>query len=91
MKSNCSIARQIEMEEGWYSTAYRKKQERPTYAVKCQKGDNESLLFVTVIAPDNDTYKGSIAIVANDTKVDNSLSFDIRVGSKVYRLGYELQ
>lgn len=91
MKSSCSIARQIEMEEGWYSTAYRKKQERPTYAVKCQKGDNESLLFVTVIAPDNDTYKGSIAIVANDTKFDNSLSFDIRVGSKVYQLGYELQ
>ena len=58
--------------------------------MKTVKGDRPSVLFVTVIAPDNDAYKGSIAIVANDTEVDDKLEFDVRVGAKTYHVGYEL-
>lgn len=90
MKSHCSLPRQLEMEEGWHSPAYREKVERPSYAVKCQKGEAETVLFVTVIAPDNEAYQGSIAIVAQDATFDNNLSFAVRVGAKTYQLGYEL-
>ncbi len=90
MKSHCTLPRQLEMEEGWHSPAYREKVERPSYAVKCQKGETETVLFVTVIAPDNEAYQGSIAIVAQDTTFDNNLSFAVRVGAKTYQLGYEL-
>lgn len=90
VKSVCSAPMKIEKEEGWTSDAYRKKTERPAYVVKTVKGDRPSVLFVTVIAPDNDAYKGSIAIVANDTEVDDKLEFDVRVGAKTYHVGYEL-
>ena len=80
----------MEMEEGWTSKAYREREERPSYVVKCQKGDVPSILYITVIAPDNDKYKGSIAIVAKDNEIDSKLSFDIRVGATVHNLGYEL-
>ena len=90
VKSVCSAPMKIEKEEGWTSDAYRKKTERPAYVVKTVKGDRPSVLFVTVIAPDNDAYKGSIAIVANDTEVDDKLEFDVRVGAKTYHVDYEL-
>ncbi len=90
MKSVCSLPRQIEMEEGWVSFAYREKVERPSFVVKSQKGEHPTVLFLTVIAPDSEKYKGSIAIVPRDTEFDSTLSFDIRVGGKTWQLGYDL-
>ncbi|MEG1622531.1 MAG: heparinase II/III family protein [Alistipes sp.] len=91
IKTASSAKSQIMMEEGWVSTAYRKKEERPAYAVQVQKEQSEGLIFITVIAPDNNTYKGSIAIVPEDTQFDDTLRFSIRVGAHTYHLGYNLK
>jgi len=90
MKTTCTSPAKIEMEEGWTSKEYRKKEERPAYVVKSAKTDNGGMLFVTVISPDDDVYKGSIAIVAKDAVMDGSLQFDLRVGAKTFHVGYEL-
>lgn len=90
IKTSGSAVPVIELEEGWTSTEYRKKEKRPAYVVKSAKTDAGGVLFVTVIAPDDDNYKGSIAIVAEDTAMDDTLQFDLRVGAKTYRVGYEL-
>ncbi len=91
VKTSASIPISMAMQEGWTSKAYREREERPSYVVKCNKGDIPSILYVTVIAPDTEKYKGSIAIVAKDTEIDSKLSFDIRVGATVHTLGYDLE
>jgi len=91
IKTSASVPVQIREEEGWVSTAYRKKEERPAYAVEASKAANQDLLFITVIAPDTPEYKGSIAIVPEKGPVSGTLRFAVRVGAKTYNLGYELK
>lgn len=91
IKTSASVPVQIREEEGWVSTAYRKKEERPAYAVEASKAANQDLLFITVIAPDTPEYKGSIAIVPEKGPVSSTLRFAVRVGAKTYNLGYELK
>lgn len=91
IKTKSSAKQQIVMKEGWISHSYRKKAERPSYAVEAQKAVAEQMIFVTVIAPTSKKYRGSIAIVVDDTKVDHTLNFDVRIGANTYNLGYNLK
>lgn len=58
IKTSATVPVQIREEEGWVSTAYRKKEERPAYAVEAQKTAGGELLFITVIAPDRGAFPG---------------------------------
>ena len=80
----------IQQEEGWVSNAYRKKEERPAYAVEMPKKAGESLWMITVITPDDDIRKGSIAIVPDKGNSDSRFGVAVRVGGKTYRFEYEL-
>ena len=91
IKTSATVPVQIREEEGWVSTAYRKKEERPAYAVEAQKPAGGEVLFVTVIAPDEAPFQGSIAIVPGKAPVGDTLRFAVRVGAKTYDLGYELK
>ena len=91
IKSRCTAPAQLTREEGWVSYAYRKKTERPAYAVEAHKPAGGELLFVTIITPDDEAHKGSIAIVPGDTTMGDSLKFSIRVGAGTHELGYELK
>ena len=91
IKTSATVPVQIREEEGWVSTAYRKKEERPAYAVEAQKDAGGEMLFVTVIAPDEAPFQGSIAIVPEKAPVGDTLRFAVRVGAKTYELGYELR
>lgn len=92
LKTTCSAPARITEEEGWVSYSYRKKQERPAYAVEAQKASGEELLFVTVVAPeDTRALHGSIAVVPETTAFTDTLSLNVRIGGKTYRLGYELE
>lgn len=90
IKTTCNQRARIADEEGWVSYAYRKKSERPAYVVETDKTDDTPLLFITVIAPDDEAHRGSIAIVPQGTTVADKLDFAVRVGAKTYSLGYEL-
>ena len=91
IKTSATVPVQIREEEGWVSTAYRKKEERPAYAVEAPKTAGGELLFITVIAPDEAPFQGSIAIVPQKAPVGDTFRFAVRVGAKTYDLGYELK
>lgn len=91
IKTSATVPVQIREEEGWVSTAYRKKEERPAYAVEAQKDAGGEMLFVTVIAPDEAPFQGSIAIVPEKAPAGDTLRFVVRVSAKTYELGYELR
>lgn len=90
IKTTCNRPASITREEGWVSYAYREREERPAYAVEAVKSDAQDMLFITVIAPNDEAHRGSIAIVSKDAAMGDKLSFAVRVGSKVYELSYEL-
>ena len=91
IKTSATVPVQIREEEGWVSTAYRKKEERPAYAVEAPKTAGGELLFITVIAPDEAPFQGSIAIVPQKAPMGDTFRFAVRVGAKTYDLGYELK
>lgn len=91
IKTTCSRPAQIAKEEGWVSYAYREREERPSYAVEAAKADAQDMIFITVITPDDQAHRGSIAIVSKDASMGGKLAFAVRVGAKVYELGYELE
>ena len=91
IKTSATAPVQIREEEGWVSTAYRKKEERPAYAVEAPKTAGGELLFITVIAPDEAPFQGSIAIVPQKAPMGDTFRFAVRVGAKTYDLGYELK
>lgn len=91
IKTLCNSKATITKEEGWVSFKYREKEERPAFSVGANKPMGEDVLFITVIAPDKSEYAGSIAIVSSDRVMDNTLSLDVRVGAKSYRLNYTLE
>ncbi len=80
----------IQQEEGWVSNAYRKKTERPAYAVEMEKQAGEELWIVTVIAPEDDERRGSIAIVPNRNSTADRFQVAVRVGGRTYTFKYEL-
>ena len=90
IKSTGSVPVKIQQEEGWVSNAYRKKEERPAYAVEMAKKAGESLWLITVITPDDEARKGSIAIVPDKENSDSRFGVAVRVGGKTYRFEYEL-
>lgn len=87
--SGCKPLR-IQQEEGWVSNAYRKKSERPAYAVEMEKTPGEELWIVTVIAPEEEQSKGSIAIVPDSNSTADRFHVAVRVGARTYDLHYEL-
>ncbi|WP_418983578.1 heparinase II/III family protein [Alistipes sp.] len=91
VKTTCSRPAGIVMQEGWVSYAYREREERPAYAVEAAKNDGGDMLFITVIAPDDEAHRGSVAIVSKDATLGDSLSFAVRVGAKVYEPEYTLK
>jgi len=90
IKTLCNAKAGLSMDEGWVSYHYREREKRPTFAVNADKSAGRDVLFITVIAPEGGAYAGSMAIVSKDDKVDDTLSLEVRVGSKSYKLGYEL-
>ncbi|WP_417015694.1 heparin-sulfate lyase HepC [Alistipes sp.] len=80
----------IQQEEGWVSNAYRKKTERPAYAVEMEKQAGEELWIVTVIAPEDDERRGSIAIVPDRNSTADRFQVAVRVGGRTYTFKYEL-
>ena len=54
------------------------------------KKAGESLWMITVITPDDDIRKGSIAIVPDKENSDSRFGVAVRVGGKTYRFEYEL-
>ena len=80
IKTSATAPVQIREEEGWVSTAYRKKEERPAYAVEAPK-----------TAGGEAPFQGSIAIVPQKAPMGDTFRFAVRVGAKTYDLGYELK
>ena len=80
----------IQQEEGWVSNAYRKKEQRPAYAVEMEKQPGEELWIVTVIAPEDDERRGSIAIVPDRNSTADRFQVAVRVGGRTYTFKYEL-
>lgn len=75
-------AKNMEMieEEGWMSTAYRKKEKRPAFAYQTLKESDDAVRFITVIYP---TDKANIKVKADfnskkteDSKVDVTVQID---------------
>ena len=58
---------------------------------EAQKPAGGDVLLITVIAPDEAPFQGSIAIVPEKAPVGDTLRFAVRVGAKTYNLGYELR
>ncbi|MDE5636544.1 MAG: heparinase II/III family protein [Alistipes sp.] len=90
IKTLCYSRAGLTMDEGWVSPRYREREKRPTFAVTADKASEKDVLFISVIAPEGGDYAGGISIVSKDDTVDGTLSLEVRVGSKSYKLGYEL-
>ena len=80
----------IQQEEGWVSSAYRKKEQRPAYAVEMEKAAGEELWVVTVITPEDPERSGSIAIVPDRSSTADRFQVAVRVGARTYDFRYEL-
>ena len=90
IKSKGCKSVRIQQEEGWVSNAYRKKEERPAYAVEMPKETGEEIWIVSVIAPEDKERKGSIAIVPDPANTGDRFRAALRVGGKTYDLKYDL-
>ncbi len=90
IKSSACKPLRIQQEEGWVSSAYRKKEQRPAYAVELEKQTGEKIWVVTVIAPEDQQRSGSIAIVPDRSSTADRFHVAIRVGARTYDFRYEL-
>ncbi|MGN0036826.1 MAG: heparin-sulfate lyase HepC [Bacteroidaceae bacterium] len=78
-------------EEGWRSTAYRKKVERTAVAFHAPKTTNEAVRYITVIYPVNDGQMPAIKASFKNKKFDeNGLNVQVKVGKQKFDLTYQL-
>ena len=90
LKTFCDASARIVPQEGWVSYAYRQKEERPAYSVEARKAADGDVLFITVVAPDDEAHAGSIAVVPDAASTADRFSAAVRIGGKNYTLKYEL-
>lgn len=78
-------------EEGWRSTAYRKKVERTAVAFRAPKTTDEAVRYITVIYPVSDGQMPAIKASFKNKKFDeNGLNVQVKVGKQKYDLTYQL-
>ncbi len=81
----------LRQEEGWYSTAYRKKEERPAVAFDIEKTNAAPVRYITVIYPVQENSTPKISCKFNSAAFsDQGMDVDIKIDKKRYRLRYEL-
>lgn len=84
---------QMKEEEGWVSTDYRKKEERPAYAFEVNKAkDQANVRYITVIYPVKDKATAPKVEASFKSKATDksSLDVEVKIDKKVYKLGYKL-
>jgi len=84
---------QMKDEEGWMSTDYRKKEERPAFAFGVdKKADQSTIRYITVIYPVKDKASApKISATFKSKATDkNSTDVEVSIGKKIYKLGYKL-
>lgn len=78
-------------EEGWRSTAYRKKVERTAVAFNVNKDSDEAVRYITVIYPVNDGKAPKISAEFKNKKFDeNALELNVKIDKQKYNLNYLL-
>lgn len=80
----------MKSEEGWRSTAYRKKVERTAVAFDVNKNDNEPVRYITVIYPVNEKSPQISAEFKNKKFDENALDINVKIDKKKYNLNYQL-
>ena len=82
----------MKKEEGWRSTAYRKKVERTAVAFNVKKGDEKSVRYITVIYPTDEKGKAPAISASFKEKQfnENGLNINVKVGKQKYNLNYQL-
>lgn len=80
----------MKSEEGWRSTAYRKKVERVAVAFNVNKNDNEAVRYITVIYPINEKSPQISAEFKNKKFDENALNINIKIDKQKYNLNYQL-
>ena len=87
---NSASPMELKQEEGWYSTAYRKKTARPSFSFNVDKKDAKPVRFVTIIYPGKDVKSVSAAgKVISST--DKSLKVSVKVNGKKQQLSWNIQ
>lgn len=87
---NSASPMELKQEEGWYSTAYRKKIARPSFSFNVDKKDAKPVRFVTIIYPGKDVKSVSAAgKVISST--DKSLKVSVKVNGKKQQLSWNIQ
>lgn len=81
-------------EEGWRSTAYRKRVERTAVSFNQPKKGQQAVRYITVIYPTKEASGKAPKFEASfkNTNFDEkALNVEVKVGNKSYQLGYELK
>ena len=79
-------------EEGWYSTGYRQRSERPAIAFNIEKKDDKPVRYITVIYPfkDKNNKDKFNARFKNKKFNENELEIEVKVNGKSRVLEYKL-
>ena len=80
----------LEKEEGWNSTAYRKRVKRTAVAFNTQKDKEDAVRYITIIYPTKNAAKAPklTAKFKNKKFDDNALEVEVSVGGKKQTLSY---
>ena len=87
---NSASPMELKQEEGWYSTAYRKKTARPSFSFNVDKKDAKPVRFVTIIYPGKDV-KSVSATGKVISSTDKSLKVSVKVNGKKQQLSWNIQ
>ena len=83
----------MKAEEGWMSTDYRKKEERPAFAFGVDKtADQNVVRYITVIYPVTNKSAAPLIEASFKSKAtdSNAMNVEVSIGKKIYNLGYKL-
>ena len=82
----------LETEEGWRSTAYRKRVERTAVAFNADKDKEEAIRYITIIYPTEDSAKApKLSASFKNKKFDeNALEVEVKIDSKKQSLKYKI-
>ena len=82
----------LETEEGWRSTAYRKRVERTAVAFNVGKDKEEAVRYITIIYPTEDSAKApKLSASFKNKKFDeNALEVEVKIDGKKQSLKYKI-
>ncbi|MEX2231104.1 MAG: heparinase II/III family protein, partial [Cyclobacteriaceae bacterium] len=83
---------QLQEEEGWVSFIYTKKERRPAFRYRIQKGSGEAVRFVTIVAPYSGSAppKISAQIVGKPKPGASKLELKVTADGVSTKIGYEI-